>query len=89
MTQTEEDEIINLTRNAGIKHLIKNQNSVHVLIQIVEKIHASNTIFIQEYVETHLIDLCKDKYAICFIKAVLKKQEWISRLENLIINDAE
>ena len=46
--QAEEDKIIELVRNAGIQHLIKNLNGVHVLIQIVNYIHTSKTEFILE-----------------------------------------
>lgn len=31
-SQAEEDKILDLLKAAGIKHLVKNQNSVHVLI---------------------------------------------------------
>ena len=76
-SQTEEDAIINKVRIAGVHHLVKNQNSVHILIQIVNKIHTESTQFILDYILANFKSIAKDKCGICLVKAAQVKQSWL------------
>ena len=68
-SQAEEDAIINKVKVAGIHNLVNNQNSIHVIIMLVNKFHPTSTEFILEYIEANFRRLCKDKHGICLVKA--------------------
>jgi len=69
-SQSEEDAFINKVKTSGIHYLVKNQNSVHVLIQLINKAQASNLDFMLDYVEANFVSVCKDKHGICLVKAM-------------------
>ena len=79
---------MNKVKNAGVHHLVKHQHSVHVLTQLLNKIHPTNTVFILEFLEANFTSTCKDKYGICLVKAAQSKSAWIQRLTPLIIANA-
>ena len=53
-SEAEEDAIIKKVKVAGIHYLVNNQNSIHVIIQLVNKVHPASTEFILEYIKTLL-----------------------------------